>query len=91
MSHNSTSHLTAYQCAQIVNAVLEEKGVDHRIPNQMMYNYAKQGLLRTYVHEGRKYIDQEDFARWLKSYVSKKLATTNRGEVARDFIAKLDI
>ena len=74
----SDSILTPYAASVLANAALTEHGLP-TIPPQMMYNYTSAKLragkkpLIAYTPETG--VDRDDFARWLKSYLTKKGVT----------------
>lgn len=71
----STSHMSPYAAAAIVNARLRDVGVSKVIPAQMMYNYVKNEILKSYVaDDGRTYVEHDSFNAWLEMYVSKQIA-----------------
>jgi hypothetical protein len=79
----TTTTVTPYAAANIVNAALEEAELDVRIPPQMMYNYTsarlrkgKNPFIKTTLVDNKPQVDVEDLARWTEAYVAKKLALT---------------
>jgi hypothetical protein len=74
----STSVLTPYGAAKIVNTMLAEAGLDKRIPSQMMYNYTsgrvnkgKEPFIAWTDKEG---IDRKALQAWAEKYVAKQVA-----------------
>ena len=68
--------ISPYKAAQVLNEILRANDVAE-IPPQMIYNYVKKGVLRTYEIDGRKYVDEngtdtKDFAQWAIRYCTKK-------------------
>ena len=83
--------MTPYEAAKIVNAELKKRGIK-MIPPQMMYNYTtaklnagKRPLIKFDLENG---VDADDLQRWLKNYISKKLASV---DVQLDDQAKFDM
>jgi len=64
---------TPYAVAKVVNAALEEAGVERRIPPQMMYNYARNGLI-VKGEKGRKEYTRDEVRAFVSAYVTKQLA-----------------
>jgi hypothetical protein len=82
-----SANLTAYKAAQVVNAALAEAGLDSTIPAQMMYNYTtarlrkgQKPLIPTITVDGKVFIEAEGFAKWLGTYISKKVALSTVSE-----------
>ena len=68
--------ISPYAASKIVNSILDENGVAP-IPSQMMYNYSKNGMITTYVVNGKKMFDEngtgeKDFSVWLMKYIAMK-------------------
>jgi hypothetical protein len=76
------SDLTPFAAAQVVNVVLAGRNLDHEIKPQMMYNYAKKGIISSnYASRsaGEKiFFSGESFKTWLDSYV-RKVESGNTG------------
>jgi hypothetical protein len=74
----SAKPLTPYGAAKLVNAALEEAGVDKVIPPQMMYNYTmgrlNKGKEPFIGFEPTKGVDRESLAEWIEKYVAKQVA-----------------
>jgi hypothetical protein len=74
----SVKPLTPYGAAKLVNAALEEAGVDKVIPPQMMYNYTmgrlNKGKEPFIGFEPTKGVDRESLAEWIEKYVAKQVA-----------------
>lgn len=74
----NTEHLSPYVAAKIVNTMLKNVGINTTIPPQMMYNYVKNGILKSYVaSDGRTYVERERFTEWSEAYVAKKISQHN--------------
>jgi hypothetical protein len=73
----SVKPLTPYGAAKLVNAALEEAGVDKVIPPQMMYNYTmgrlNKGKEPFIGFEPTKGVDRESLAEWIEKYVAKQV------------------
>lgn len=59
---------TPYKASKIVNALLEEMGIEKVLPPQMFYNYVKKNFIKTN-NEGK--IEEEELRRWFEKYVSR--------------------
>ena len=67
--------LTAYGAAKIVNQALKDRGVEKRIPPQMMYNYTHarvaEGKQPYIMYTKTGGVDVHDLQRWLTAYLDK--------------------
>ena len=75
----TTTTITPYQAAKMVNAALESANLSKRIPPQMMYNYTT-----ARVNKGKAPFIQVDekglvlvssLNEWIEKYVAKQVAT----------------
>lgn len=77
---STKQHLTAYGAAKLVNEALRSRGIDKRIPPQMMYNYTHARLAegkRPFIHYTKsRGVDKNDLDRWLAEYLSKQESDT---------------
>ena len=75
----AVTHVTPYAAAKLVNAQLEEAGLDVRIPPQMMYNYTtarvRKGKAPFIAVDDEGKVSLESLATWTEKYIAKKLAT----------------
>jgi hypothetical protein len=60
-----------YSIATIINAVFVEMGSDKQVKPQMMYNYARNGLINTI--KGQKQYTAEDAAAFIIRYVNRNI------------------
>ena len=65
---NSTTTLSPYRCAKIVNALLKDMGVEKVLPPQMFYTYVKKGYI-TSQPDGT--VTLEDLQTWFEKYSAK--------------------
>lgn len=65
----NTTTLTPYAVAKLVNAALQAAGIDKSVPPQMLYTYAKKGMLGN--AKGTKIITQAQADEWVEKYVAK--------------------
>jgi hypothetical protein len=91
----SVKPLTPYGAAKLVNAALEEAGVDKVIPPQMMYNYTmgrlNKGKEPFIGFEPTKGVDRESLAEWIEKYVAKQVAKVEaEAERLRESEAEVD-
>jgi hypothetical protein len=79
----TTTTLTGYAAAKLVNAELEKVGITKPIPPQMMYNYTSQRLAagkEPFIkYDPKKGIDPVDLDRWTKEYVAGRVAKLVKG------------
>src|SRR5213076_941986 len=65
-----TQLLTGYQCGVLVNTWLLEKGINHKIPTQMIYNYmdnyskGKNPHIKWIPDGGKKRVMMKDLQEW---------------------------
>lgn len=78
MTANATTY-TPYKAAQLVNAALEEAGLDKRIPPQMMYNYTtarvRKGKAPFIAVDENGRITEEGLTAWMTKYLEKQGVT----------------
>jgi hypothetical protein len=91
----SVKPLTPYGAAKLVNAALEEAGVDKVIPPQMMYNYTmgrlNKGKDPFIGFEPATGVDRESLAEWIEKYVAKQVAKVEaEAERLRESEAEVD-
>jgi hypothetical protein len=72
MSTQTTTHVTPYAAAKVINKLLADKGIEKTLPPQMFYNYAKKGYLGT-LEDGK--VSLENLATWADKYIAKLTAT----------------
>jgi len=65
----TTTTLTGYQTAKVVNEMLAARGLK-AIPPQMVYNYIKKG----YIPSQHGQVTLEAAAEWADAYVAKRAA-----------------
>lgn len=75
--------ITLYKASKIVNEILADNDLP-LIPPQMMYNYSRNNLIKTYLVDGKKVVDEKgtdnkDFGMWLVRYLTKKGVVMNEG------------
>lgn len=61
--------ITAYKIHSIINAVFVAKGIDKVIPPQMMYNYARNGLINKV--KGQKQYNKDEVTKFVQKYTDK--------------------
>jgi hypothetical protein len=62
--------MTAYKLTKILNAALAEAGVDQTVKPQMMYNYVKNGLIKT---NEKGLIEDEIANAFVAKFVAKRV------------------
>jgi hypothetical protein len=69
------SPLTPYAAAQVINKILELKGIDRKIPPQQMYSAAKNGTIpsnySTRADKEKVYFEAEPLAAYIKDFVAR--------------------
>ena len=75
----TTTSVTPYAAAKLVNAALEKANLSKRIPPQMMYNYTtarvkagKATLIGTVIVDDKVYVTEQGLNEWLAKYLAKK-------------------
>lgn len=63
----TSTSLTPYSCAKIVNNLLKEEGIEKILPPQMFYTYVKKGYIPS--TQGR--VAPEDLAKWCEKYIAR--------------------
>lgn len=84
--------MTPYAAAKIINAWLQENEIiDPKtdeikiLPPQMIYTYAKKGMIPSEVIDGKIQISEVEFAKWMTKYTSKfQVAGKKNTEVHED-------
>jgi hypothetical protein len=70
---SAPSNITPFFAARVVNFRLEAEGIDKTVTPQMLYTYAKKGLIASNYatrSEGEKiYFNGEAFKTWLAKYI----------------------
>lgn len=76
----STTSITPYAAAKVVNATLKAAGIDKQIPPQMMYNYTtarvRAGKTPFIEMDEEGKITEAGLTKWLEKYIAKKVAVT---------------
>lgn len=83
MTTNDTQvkNVTPYAAAKIVNAVLNERGIDKVLPAQMLYNYTTAKVRAGKKPLGGLELDSDgkitikSLTAWIERYVAKQLAS----------------
>jgi hypothetical protein len=71
--------LTPYAAAKVINIVLASKNCEKIVTPQMMYSYAKNRRIESFVGTDKKvYFDGEAFKKFLDSYVESILTNGSR-------------
>jgi phage terminase Nu1 subunit (DNA packaging protein) len=72
-SKQQYNNVTPFAAAKIANVVLTKKGLDAEVKPQMMYSYAKKGIIQSNYEtrtDGEKiYFDGAAFKQWLDKYI----------------------
>lgn len=72
----STTTLSPYHAAGVVNTWLKDLGVDKKLPPQMFYNYTKKAYIKSQLVEGKVKIERDDLRDWFDNkYVPKNHPT----------------
>jgi hypothetical protein len=64
---------TPYQCATVVNAWLQEKGIVKELPPQMFYTYVKKGYIASLYVDDKRFVELETLQNWFVAYVRKNV------------------
>jgi len=64
--------ITAYGLHSLINHTFKAFGVDREIPPQMMYNYARQGMI-VKGHKGTRKYTQEEAYTFVLKYTAKRI------------------
>lgn len=68
----STSTLSPYQAAGVVNVWLKDLGLDKKLPPQMFYTYANKGYIESVKVENKIKIERDSLRAWFDNkYVPK--------------------
>lgn len=68
--------MTPYAATKLVNAALEEAGLEKAIPPQMMYTYANKGYIKSVKVDGKVRVTQASLDEWLTKYINKLTGNT---------------
>lgn len=77
----SEQTMTPYAAAKLVNAWIADKGVDKKVPPQMLYTYVGKGYIEAVVGEDGKKRTTETA---LRTWFDEKYAPKNLGQVKVD-------
>jgi len=69
------SEMTAYAASKIVNGWIAEKGVDKKLPAQMIYTYVKKGYITSVEKDGKRLVTIESLSEWFGRYANKHFPT----------------
>lgn len=61
--------LTPYECAKVVNGMLQAAGVDKVLPPQMFYTYVKKGMIPA----TDKRVRPADLQKWAEGYFARNV------------------
>lgn len=67
-----------YQCAKVVNAQLQEQGIEKVLPPQMFYTYTKKEYIKSFTDSNNKVrVRHEDLVQWYTKYIDKLQGSTS--------------
>jgi hypothetical protein len=68
----TTTTLSPYQSAGVVNTWLKDLGLEKKLPPQMFYTYTNKGYIKSEKVEGKTKVTREDLRDWFDNkYIPK--------------------